>query len=135
MCWILSSRLSAFVLGLPAAPDVTIAPAATTAPATSARRAPPERKYRILPPQSLGCRADYEVPASRNLGSRADRVVRPPLRAQDVADLADRAARPQRLAHRREEVALAAGRLAHGLERPRRLARPLCADARRPLEL
>src|SRR5262249_34190009 len=46
--------------------------------------------------------------------SGSHRVVHPPLLAERLADLADGAARAQCLPHRRQEVRLAAGGLAHG---------------------
>src|SRR5207248_5525041 len=64
------------------------------------------------------------------------RVVRPELLAERVADLADRAARPERLSHRDEEVPLACRDLSDLGQRGGRLVRvPLCPHPRRPLDL
>src|SRR5262249_52288810 len=63
-------------------------------------------------------------------------VVRPPRLAEDAADLADRAARAQRLAHRDEQVPVADGRGGDAGERRRGVVRvALCTDARRALAL
>src|SRR5438876_4030084 len=69
-------------------------------------------------------------------GPGAHGVVRAPLVAQLVADLTDRGARAQRLAHRRQEVLGAVRGLADTRERELSLVRvPLSAYLRRPLEL
>src|SRR5438067_3110289 len=63
-------------------------------------------------------------------------VVHAELVAEDVADLPDRAAGAQGLAHRGQQVRLAAGGLADSLQRRRGLFRaPLGPDPRSPLEL
>src|SRR6185312_2861564 len=72
----------------------------------------------------------------RARGYSSLRVVHAELVAQRVADLADRAARPQRLAHRHEEVAVATRDVDHSGDRRVGLLRvSFCAYARRPLEL
>ena len=68
-------------------------------------------------PRSGSSGPGYICETSRILTARALRVVHAELLAQHVADLADRAARPQRLAHRREQVPVAPRRLAHRRER------------------
>src|SRR3954469_24132905 len=69
-------------------------------------------------------------------GARTDRVVHPPLLAQRLADLAHRAARTQRLAHRWEQVRLAPRGLADVPDRGGRvLPIPLGPHPCRPLEL
>src|SRR5439155_10386447 len=71
---------------------------------------------------------------SKGLGPLS--VVRSEHLAQLVADLADRAARAERLAHRRQQVAVALGDSAHLGQRALCLVRtPLSPHLRRPLEL
>src|SRR5581483_136409 len=85
---------------------------------------------RMTPPRSRG------LPARAYNGSGALRVVRAPLLAEHLADLADGASRSQRLAHRREEVLVGPGHPADLRQRRFGVARvPLRAHARRPLEL
>src|SRR5438128_8038185 len=133
MCWILSSLCRSPSPGLPAAPDTTIAEAARAAVTTNARNGTLERKFLILLPPSP---KDCDDAGVFHLQPRTNRVVHPPLRTQGLADLAHRAVRAQRLAHRRQEIGLSARGVPHRLERLGRFGRvPLCPDAGRPLEL
>src|SRR5437868_12994634 len=133
MCWILSSLCRSPSPGLPAAPETTIAAVAIAAATTNARHGTLERRFLIVLPPSPKGRDDEGVFPLR---PGANRVVHPPLRTQGLADLAHSAVHAQRLAHRRQEIRLAARGVANGVERPRGLGRvPLCPDAGRPLEL
>ena len=83
--------------------------------------------------RSRGSRREAES-HGRNSGVLG--VVRAPLRAEHLADLADRAAGAQRLPHRREQVLVGAGHTPHlGQRRLRGRGVPLGPDACRPLEL
>src|SRR3954454_11527199 len=67
---------------------------------------------------------------------RSPLVVLAPLHAEHAADLADRATRTKRVAHREEQVLVADRGHTHALERLRRLVGvPFGAHARRSLEL
>src|SRR4051794_8574898 len=99
-----------------------------------------------MPSASRTSREATKTPATTRIAARAppalksrmrtNGVVHAPLRPQGLADLADRAARAQRLAHRRQEVRLSSRRCAHVVERTRgRLGIALGAHLRRPLEL
>src|SRR5579864_9052492 len=56
---------------------------------------------------SSPCGQTGRVSHRRALRARANRVVHAPLGAERLADLADRAVRAQRLAHRRQQVRVA----------------------------
>src|SRR5947207_9554476 len=94
-----------------AAPAPPAAANATTPPASasSAARAKLLRTKLIRYPSPWSppgnCRGNYGTEIERGLSEL--RVVRPELLAERVADLADRAAGPERLPHRDEEVLLA----------------------------
>src|SRR5438552_14015141 len=103
-------------------------PSSASAPATAASSA---RRRRGM--DSSPCR-EPEEPKPLRAGTEG--VVHAPLLAQRLADLADGAVRPQRLAHGRQEVRVAVRGLAHGRERLRRDVRvAFRADARGALEL
>ena len=82
--------------------------------------------------------ADQQCPDLQraSLGSRALRVERPELLAEDVRDLADRDASAKRLAHRRQQVRRATRDVTHFRQRALDvLGVSISANARRALEL
>src|SRR6476646_5005977 len=116
-----SRRLCLSPLPAPAAP-AEIAATATTSPtaATNAARAVLERAFLIV--SSLP-RSESDEAGVFQLRPGAHRVVHAPFGTKGLADLAHRAVRAQRLAHRRQEVGLPPRGVPHRLERLGRLGR------------